>query len=183
MSDRVSGAYLDAAKAAILHLEESLAQADASDQWRQMARAVKVGLEQFVDLLGQHRELQPAARSALLRWLEVRYLATVAALDPSVEQALRQFLAERRRTLEHALTAACSLQSKLHVRSWCEQALADPATAEAGGPKDLGHVGRILAEVADACRAQLSRWDDDGIHLAALPADEFRVLDQDYPPT
>ncbi len=181
MSNNDNG-YLDAAKAAVVRLEESLAQADASDQWRRMAHEVTAGLERFVDLLGQHRELSPAARSALLRWLQVRYLAAVAALDASVEDAMREFLAPRRRTMEHALTAACSLQTKLHVRSWCEQALADPAVAEAGSPQDLGHVGRILDELADACRAQLARWDDQGVDLEAPPAEQYQVLGHDYPP-
>jgi len=157
-----------------------LAQADAAGEWAEVARSVTRGLEQFLDILGQHRELPPRDKATLLRWLQARYLRSVTALDPSVEQSLREFLTARRRTMDHVLAAACSLQIKLHVRTWCEQALRDPDTVVAGGPTDVGHVGRLLDEVADQLRAALERWDREGVALDALPAEEFAVLGQDF---
>lgn len=172
--------YLSVAKEVVLRMEQSLAQADAASEWGEVARSVTRGLERFVDLMATHRGLTPGGRAALLRWLQVRYLRVVAAMNPSVERALREFLTSGRRTMDQALPAACALQIKLHVRTWCEEVLRDPATVADGGPKDVGHVGRVLDEVADLCRDRLDQWDRDGIEPATLSADQFQVLGQDF---
>lgn len=175
--------YIAVAREAVQRMEESLAQADASGEWAEVARSVTRGLEKFVGLVAQHRGLEPDQQGALLRWLQVRYLRAVAALDPSVEKALREFLSSRRRTLDQVLPAACALQIKLHVRTWCEEALRVPATVAAGGPKDVGHVGRILGEVADLCAARLERWDEEGVEPGGLPREQFQVLGHGFSKT
>ena len=172
--------YLAKARDAIRRMEQSLAQADAAGEWSEVAQSVTRGLEGFVDLLCQHRDLTPGQRARLLRWLQVQYLHAVAALDPSVAQSLKTFLRSRGRTMEQALMAAASLQIKFHVRTRCDQALRDPAQVMDGVPGDVGHVGRILEEVADLCRRRLAQWDSQGQELDALPAELFTVLGKDF---
>lgn len=175
--------YREAALAAVERMERSLARADAEDQWGKLAATVSGGLLQYAEMVLQQHGLEPAERTALLRWLQLRYLEQVAALDPSLQKALGEFLSLGRRTMDEMMAAACALQYKLHLRSWCEQVVHDPALAEAGEPLDPGQVNRLLVRVAARCTERLPQWSRDGLTPRTLDSQQYQLLGVDFTPT
>lgn len=159
-------------------LRAALRQADASGEWREIADAVAHGLRGFVELLARHHGLDAEQQRHLLRLTQVHYLRAVAALDPEVARALQGYLQTADRTMAQIMECACRLQVRHQVHAW-GAALEHDEEADPRQAQDVGHVGRILNQTADTCRARLGQWRRAGLSPKGLGPAEFELLGQD----